>query len=183
MTETDLVTAGGSPEQAELPNTVNSPQDSNPAAADAPSDVPAADPAPTADVTTDATKGSLSAMVLPELRALANSVGVKGASGMRKSELIAAIRESRGESVGNASDAPKPADKAEKADKAEAKGEKAEKADKAADAKADKKEKDEKKEKKATRSELPVPMYQQAWIWMVLLITIGLVVAFFYYGS
>ena len=36
-------------------------------------------------------------MVLPELRALANEVGVKGASGMRKSELIAAIRERRGE--------------------------------------------------------------------------------------
>ena len=46
-------------------------------------------------------------MVLPELRALANSVGVKGASGMRKSELIAAIRESRGESVNNTTEAPK----------------------------------------------------------------------------
>ncbi len=113
MTETDLVTAGGStPEQAELPNTVNS-EDSSPAAADAPSAAPAADPAPKADVTTDASTGSLSTMVLPELRALANSVGVKGASGMRKSELIAAIRESRGESVANTSDAPKAADKAE----------------------------------------------------------------------
>ncbi|ORW63838.1 transcription termination factor Rho [Mycolicibacter senuensis] len=40
-----------------------------------------------------AAEPSLSAMVLPELRALANRVGVKGASGMRKSELIAAIRE------------------------------------------------------------------------------------------
>ena len=110
MTETDLVTAGGStPEQAELPNTVNS-EDSSPAAADAPSVAPAADPAPKADVTTDASTGSLSSMVLPELRALANSVGVKGASGMRKSELIAAIRESRGESVANTSDAPKAAD-------------------------------------------------------------------------
>ena len=118
MTETDLVTAEGSPEPAELPNTVNS-QDSSPAAADAPTAAPAADtPAPTADVTTDASKGSLSTMVLPELRALANSVGVKGASGMRKSELIAAIRESRGESVGNASDAPKAAEKADKAEKA-----------------------------------------------------------------
>ncbi|OBH16344.1 transcription termination factor Rho [Mycolicibacter sinensis] len=38
----------------------------------------------------------LSAMVLPELRALANRVGVKGSSGMRKSELIAAIREAGG---------------------------------------------------------------------------------------
>ena len=39
-------------------------------------------------------------MVLPELRALAKQVGVEGASGMRKSELIAAIRERRGESNG-----------------------------------------------------------------------------------
>jgi transcription termination factor Rho len=34
-------------------------------------------------------------MVLPELRALANQAGVKGTSGMRKNELIAAIRETR----------------------------------------------------------------------------------------
>jgi len=39
--------------------------------------------------------GSLTAMVLPELRALAVQAGVKGTSGMRKSELIAAIRETR----------------------------------------------------------------------------------------
>jgi transcription termination factor Rho len=112
VTETDLVTAGGSPDQAELPNTVNS-EDSTPAAADAPSAAPAADPTPKADVTTDASTGSLSSMVLPELRALANSVGVKGASGMRKSELIAAIRESRGELVGNKADASKATDKAD----------------------------------------------------------------------
>ena len=37
--------------------------------------------------------GSLSTMVLPELRALANQVGVKGTSGMRKGDLIAAIKE------------------------------------------------------------------------------------------
>jgi transcription termination factor Rho len=113
VTETDLVTAGSSSEEAELPNTVTS-EDSSPAAADAPSAAPAAEPAPTADVTTDASKGSLSTMVLPELRALASSVGVKGASGMRKSELIAAIRESRGESTNHTTEA-----KAEKADKAE----------------------------------------------------------------
>ncbi|WP_424746583.1 transcription termination factor Rho [Mycobacterium sp.] len=41
-------------------------------------------------------------MVLPELRALANEVGVKGTSGMRKNELIAAIRERRGEPIGKA---------------------------------------------------------------------------------
>ena len=117
MTETDLVTAGGSPEQGELPNTVNS-EDSSAPATDAPGDSPAAEPAPKADVTTDASKGSLSTMVLPELRALANSVGVKGASGMRKSELIAAIRESRGESVDRPTEAAKGGDAA--ADKASA---------------------------------------------------------------
>jgi transcription termination factor Rho len=39
--------------------------------------------------------GGLSTMVLPELRALAGQVGVKGTSGMRKNELIAAINEIR----------------------------------------------------------------------------------------
>jgi transcription termination factor Rho len=123
LTETDLVTAGDSAEQAELPNTVNTefsspekpdvthqPTPEPNAAAKADSDpAPKADaePARKADVTTDASKGSLSSMVLPELRALANSVGVKGASGMRKGELIAAIRESRGEPVKNTTEAPK----------------------------------------------------------------------------
>ncbi|HUO37007.1 MAG TPA: transcription termination factor Rho [Mycobacterium sp.] len=46
--------------------------------------------------------GGLAGMVLPELRALANELGVKGASGMRKNELIVAIRERRGEPNGNA---------------------------------------------------------------------------------
>ncbi|MDH6247871.1 transcription termination factor Rho [Mycobacterium sp. OTB74] len=41
--------------------------------------------------------GSLTSLLLPDLRALATQVGVKGTSGMRKSELIAAIREHRGE--------------------------------------------------------------------------------------
>ncbi|MFN8073142.1 MAG: transcription termination factor Rho [Mycobacterium sp.] len=40
--------------------------------------------------------GSLATMVLPELRALASQVGVKGTSGMRKNDLIAAIREIQG---------------------------------------------------------------------------------------
>ena len=44
--------------------------------------------------------GSLSTMVLPELRALANRAGVKGTSGMRKNELIAAIQETRGQANG-----------------------------------------------------------------------------------
>jgi transcription termination factor Rho len=39
-------------------------------------------------------------MVLPELRALANKAGVKGTSGMRKNELIAAIQEIRGQANG-----------------------------------------------------------------------------------
>ncbi|WP_373425081.1 transcription termination factor Rho [Mycobacterium simiae] len=48
--------------------------------------------------------GSLSTMVLPELRALANQAGVKGTSGMRKSELIAAIQEIRGQANGALAD-------------------------------------------------------------------------------
>ncbi|AHC26740.2 transcription termination factor Rho [Mycolicibacterium neoaurum] len=59
--------------------------------------------------------GSLTSMLLPDLRALASEVGVKGTSGMRKSDLIAAIREQRGESAGAKA---APAEKAEKAPKA-----------------------------------------------------------------
>ena len=54
----------------------------------------------TPDVKTNAPAGALSTMVLPELRALANQVGVKGTSGMRKNELIAAIHEIRGQANG-----------------------------------------------------------------------------------
>ncbi len=105
MTETDLVTAGDSAEQAELPNTVKS-EFSSPATPDTPIGAPAAEPTPTAEVPKDSPSGSLSTMVLPELRALANEVGVKGASGMRKSELIAAIRERREGPNNGAPDAP-----------------------------------------------------------------------------
>ena len=59
------------------------------------------------DNSADKPTGSLSTMVLPELRALANQAGVKGTSGMRKNELIAAIQETRGQANGaSASHAP-----------------------------------------------------------------------------
>lgn len=99
MTETDLITAGGSSETGELPNAVSS-DTSTSAAADAPNATPTAETAPTAEVASGNRGGSLSTMVLPELRALAKEIGVEGASGMRKGELVAAIRERRGDSNG-----------------------------------------------------------------------------------
>ncbi len=79
MTDTDLFTADES---------TDGNQPSNAVTADTP------------DVKTNVSSGSLSTMVLPELRALANQAGVKGTSGMRKNELIAAIKEIRGQANG-----------------------------------------------------------------------------------
>ena len=91
MTDTDLVTAGDSTENDKL---------SNPVTPDTSSEN---------DAHSSASDGSLATMVLPELRALANRSGVKGTSGMRKSELIAAIRETRqgGHSESAVEDAPR----------------------------------------------------------------------------
>nr|WP_090276809.1 transcription termination factor Rho [Mycolicibacterium komanii]CRL70306.1 hypothetical protein CPGR_01922 [Mycolicibacterium komanii] len=97
MTETDLITAGGSSDNNELSNPVNS-DTSTSAAADSPNATPSAETA--AAGASGNRSGSLSTMVLPELRALAKEIGVEGASGMRKGELVAAIRERRGESNG-----------------------------------------------------------------------------------
>jgi transcription termination factor Rho len=84
VTDTDLFTAGE--------NT-----DSNHASDAVTTDTP--------DVKTNASAGSLSTMVLAELRALANQAGVKGTSGMRKNELIAAIKEIRGQANGTSAPA------------------------------------------------------------------------------
>jgi transcription termination factor Rho len=94
VTDTDLITAGESTDSNQLSDSGNT---------TAPDVKPAK---------TQASAGSLSTMVLPELRALANQAGVKGTSGMRKSELIAAIQETRGQANGaSAAAAPESAEK------------------------------------------------------------------------
>ncbi len=87
MTDTDLIAAGSG---AEKPGSTTATSETP-----TPAPVDAREPAPQGD-------GTLATMVLPELRALANEVGVKGTSGMRKNELIAAIRERRSGPIGNA---------------------------------------------------------------------------------
>jgi transcription termination factor Rho len=87
VTDTDLITVDNGAIQAELPVTAAAKGDG-------------------ADRTV--TTGSLTTMVLPELRALASRVGVRGTSGMRKSELIAAIRENQSASGAAAKTDEKP---------------------------------------------------------------------------
>ncbi|MBY0387214.1 MAG: transcription termination factor Rho [Mycobacterium pseudokansasii] len=89
MTDTDLITAGESTN------------------ADTQSESVTKD---TSDVNTRVPGGSLSTMVLPELRALANRAGVKGTSGMRKNELIAAIQEITGRANGASAASTSPQD-------------------------------------------------------------------------
>ncbi|KUI35650.1 transcription termination factor Rho [Mycobacterium sp. IS-1496] len=101
MTDTDLFTAD-SAQRTELPNVVNT--EASPASETPAVTTTTAETAPTADVASGDRATSLTSMVLPELRALARQIGVEGASGMRKSELIAAIRERRGEGNGAKAD-------------------------------------------------------------------------------
>jgi transcription termination factor Rho len=111
VTDTDLFTTDSS--DVVSPDSVNSdvsePVSAVSAAAPEAAATAAAETAPAATATRSERGGSLTGMVLPDLRALANEVGVKGASGMRKSELIAAIREKRAEGTadnnGHASEA------------------------------------------------------------------------------
>lgn len=95
MTDTDLFTAGENTDANQLSNAVTT-------------DTP--------DAKTNASAGALSTMVLPELRALANQVGVKGTSGMRKNELIAAIKEVRGQANGAPANGTKSAEDSGKSD-------------------------------------------------------------------
>ncbi|MBA0049254.1 transcription termination factor Rho [Mycobacterium sp. NPDC050853] len=76
MTDTDLIATEAAPETPAAPTTASSDRAGKERRGDE--------------------LGALSTMVLPELRALAGQVGVKGTSGMRKGDLIAAIREHQG---------------------------------------------------------------------------------------
>jgi transcription termination factor Rho len=101
VTDTDLFTAGDSTEDDKLSTSVSTETSAGPDAS-----------APAVDAKPSALDRSLSAMVLPELRVLANRVGVKGTSGMRKHELIAAIQAHQGHANGapsNGSDSGKSA--------------------------------------------------------------------------
>lgn len=101
VTDTEMITAQDRAPQTESPAAVA------PATPDA---------APTARGDADSGGGSLAAMVLPELRALASRVGVKGTSGLRKGELIAAIRDVQGGGTagsGGAKDRPAQAEPVE----------------------------------------------------------------------
>lgn len=131
MTDTDLFTAGGSGGNVELPNTVTtnisaSVAGEGQAATQSQAAPRAAETTPTAAAPTASggRSGSLSTRLLPELRAIAKEVGVEGASGMRKSELIAAIRARQNESNGHvpeqASTDAQPADPAPASGGAEA---------------------------------------------------------------
>ena len=115
MTDTDLIAAAERAPQTEAPAVT--------------AETPAQD-APSAGA---GRSGSLSTMVLPELRALANQVGVKGTSGMRKGDLIAAIKEHQngGSGTNNRADTPaaapaeqpnEPRQNTEKTESAEANG-------------------------------------------------------------
>lgn len=101
MTDTDLFTADNA-EHTELPGVVTT--DTSSASDGTAVTTPTAETAPTADVASGNRAASLTSMVLPELRVLARQIGVEGASGMRKSELIAAIRERRGDGNGAKAD-------------------------------------------------------------------------------
>ncbi len=96
MTDTDLFTAGENTDANQLSNAVTT-------------DTPDAK---------SVSAGSLSTMVLPELRALANQAGVKGTSGMRKNELIAAIKETRGQANGAPANGTKAAEESGKSNAA-----------------------------------------------------------------
>ncbi|WP_280505275.1 Rho termination factor N-terminal domain-containing protein, partial [Nocardia farcinica] len=55
---------------------------------------------------TDVARSGLTGMLLPQLRALAGELGIRGTSGMRKGDLIAAIKENQ---AGKAAKSGKPA--------------------------------------------------------------------------
>jgi transcription termination factor Rho len=98
VTDTDLnlITAGESADGNQLPDSVTA-------------NDPEVKTTASVDKGADKGVGALSTMVLPELRALANRAGVKGTSGMRKNELIAAIQETRGHANGvSSAEAPSP---------------------------------------------------------------------------
>ncbi|WP_072688180.1 transcription termination factor Rho [Rhodococcus marinonascens] len=103
MTDTDLIAA---PVHASSVDTVGAQAgDTSQASSTAPESGAVAASAMRAETRRGA---GLSGMVLTELRSLAGDLGIKGISGMRKGDLIAAIKERQGGSVAPAAAAPAP---------------------------------------------------------------------------
>ncbi len=100
MTDTDLITVEDKSVEASAPIVELSTATADVPSAPASVRETAAGAGADSTVATRAATGSLSTMVLPELRALANRVGVKGTSGMRKNDLIAAIQDNQNASGG-----------------------------------------------------------------------------------
>ncbi|HEU0190240.1 MAG TPA: transcription termination factor Rho [Mycobacterium sp.] len=129
MTNTDLIATDDSTEQAGLSDpqdTVETSTETSTPDAATVADSEAGENHPPQDADSGSaagSDGSLSTMLLSDLRALATQAGVKGASAMRKNELIAAIQRGGSAGAANQDAAPREGEQAEAAAADDSQGE------------------------------------------------------------